>query len=289
MRTLPSSRHSLVFCALALLPSALLAQSSHDWQKTYQVGSTAALSLIIGDAGAQIRACDSCQEIRIHVQSDDLSRFTLEEHQQGNHVFFSLKERPHVGLFSISRHHTRIDIEAPAKLDLDGHSSDGSIDVSGTAGTVHLHTSDGSIALNNVAGALDLTSSDGSLAVHRSSGSLQARTEDGSVQADGSFNTIQLHSKDGSVQLALDSSTRLTAPSSIETSDGSVIIRVPRDFAAALSMSSSDGRILCELPFLTQSSTTRSDSHSHIEGTLNGGSVPLTLRASDGNITLKSL
>ncbi|HEY4009874.1 MAG TPA: DUF4097 family beta strand repeat-containing protein [Acidobacteriaceae bacterium] len=289
MPTLLSLPRCVAISALALVPCAMLAQSSKDWQKSYQVGSAAALSLAIDDTGAQIHSCGECQNIRIHVTSDDLSRFTIEERQDGQHVSFSMKYRPHLGLFSFRGYHTHIDIETPAKLDLDGQSSDGAIALSGTTGTVHLKTSDGSITLDGVAGPLDLTSSDGSVTIHRSSGSLSARTSDGSIEGDGRFDTLQLHSRDGSVKFALDPSTRLTGASSIETSDGSVVLHVPHDFAAAVSLSSRDGKVLCELPLLTQSYDSHSSSHSHIEGSLNGGSVPLTLRASDGSITVKAL
>jgi Putative adhesin len=289
MRASLSLSHYLAVSALALVPSVLIAQSSNNWEKSYHVGSSAALSLTIDDAGAQVHSCGDCQEVRIHVESNDLSRFVIEEHQEGQHIFFTLKSRPHIGLFSIGPNRTEVKIETPAKLDVDGKSANGAIAVDGTTGTVHLRTNDGSIALDHVTGSLDLTSSNGSLAIHRSSGSLDVRTSDGSVQADGRFDTIQLHSDNGSVQLDLDPSTRLTGPSTIETADGSVIVRVPHDLAAALSMSSHDGSVICDLPLMTQSYSTHHGPSSHLEGTLNGGSVPLSLRASNGNIVLKSL
>jgi hypothetical protein len=289
MRASLSLRHCLAVSALALFPSVLLAQDSHNWEKSYHVGNAAALSLAIDDAGVEVHSCGDCQELRIRVKSDDLSRFALQEHQEGQHIFFSLKGHPHIGLFSMGSNHTEVKIETPAKLELDGQSANGAIAVSGTAGAVHLKTNDGAIALNSVAGTLDLVSSNGSLAIHRSSGSLNVRTSDGSVQADGRFDTIQLHSSNGSVQLDLDPNTRLTGPSTIETADGSVIVRVPHDLAAAVSMSSSDGNVVCELPLMTQSYSTHHGPSSHIEGTLNGGGAPLSLRAANGNIILKSL
>jgi hypothetical protein len=40
---------------------------------------------------------------------------------------------------------------------------------------------------------------------------------------------------------------------------------------------------------MTQSYSTHHGPSSHIEGTLNGGGAPLSLRAANGNIILKSL
>ena len=50
----------------------------------------------------------------------DLNQYRLEEHQDGDHVSFSFKEKPHVGMFNWRNENgTKVTVETPAHLDLD--------------------------------------------------------------------------------------------------------------------------------------------------------------------------
>ncbi|MES2393657.1 MAG: DUF4097 family beta strand repeat-containing protein [Acidobacteriota bacterium] len=282
-------------CALALATAAFTsttvsAQSSkNDWQKSYNVGSGAALSLEATDAGIQVRACGSCSSISIHAHSDDLTRFNLEEHQDGAHVFFSLKEKLHVGFHMNWHNNTQVTVEVPSHLDLDVNTSDGSVAIAGLYGNAHLHSSDGSISVDGYNGALRLSTSDGSIHVHNAAGTIDAGTSDGSAKVDGKFSSVQLKSSDGSLDLTLQPGSNLTAPSNIHTSDGHVTVHVPHDLAASLEVSASDGRIESHLPLTVDGFDSRKSPHSHLSGRMNSGTVALTIRTSDGNITLTEL
>lgn len=114
---------------LASTSSAVFAQSSeHDWQKVYAVGGGAAsLKVETGDSGLEIHSCGDCKEIRVHVEStQNLNEYSIEEHQEGDHVSFTLKEKPRP--FRIqwnASRRTKVTVETPAKLDLDAKVADG--------------------------------------------------------------------------------------------------------------------------------------------------------------------
>jgi hypothetical protein len=120
-------------------------------------------------------------------------------------------------------------------------------------------------------------------------GTLDARASDGHMKVDGQFSAVQLHTSDGNLDFALASGSQLTAPSRIESSDGHVTIRVPQNLAADLDVTTSDGHIDCTLPLsMDHYSSGESASH-HLRGHLNAGGTALSIRTSDGNVSIATL
>ena len=68
------------------------------------------------------------------------------------------------------------------------------------------------------------------------------------ISVDGLFYALALHTSDGTLDLSLREGTKLAGPSTIQSSDGSVTIRVPQNFAADLNVHTSDGHVDCSLP-----------------------------------------
>jgi DUF4097 and DUF4098 domain-containing protein YvlB len=112
-------------------------------------------------------------------------------------------------------------------------------------GDLSLTTGDGDVNLDHVSGDLRIKSGDGHLKITDAEGALDARTSDGSLTVDGLFHAIALHTSDGTLNLNLRQGTKLTEASTIQSSDGSVTLHVPRDFAADLNVHSSDGHVEC--------------------------------------------
>jgi hypothetical protein len=116
--------------------------AAHDWQKTYPMGGSASLSVEMGDSGLEIRSCGDCREIRVKVHTGrKLSEFRLEEHQDQDHVFFLVKDKPRVGVHVTwkSTEPTMVTVEKPAKLELDARTSDGNISARGLEGNLQVH------------------------------------------------------------------------------------------------------------------------------------------------------
>jgi hypothetical protein len=270
--------------AFASLP-ALAQATGHDWQKTYSVSGSPSLTIETADSGLEIASCADCKEIRVQVHATrDLNQYRLEERQEGDHVFFSFKEKPHVGMFNWGTEKgTKVTVETPAHLDLDAGTADGNLVARGLSGTIQVHAGDGSVLLEDVNGALRLRTSDGNVTVRQAKGTLEARGSDGHMTIDGQFTGVQLHTSDGNLDFTLAPGSQLNAASRIESSDGHVIVHVPSTLAADLDITTSDGHVDCSLPLTMDHYDSRGN---HLHGHLNGGGMPLSVHTSDGNVRI---
>jgi hypothetical protein len=282
---------NLALSTLLLTTAAAVAQSDTTWDKSYAVSGQPSLFLSTGDSHLNIHACSSCRSVHIHVTSEDtsLSRYTLEESQSGNTIHFSLKEKPHMGIRVNWHSSVHVDVETPANLTLDARSADGTLTASDLHGDLTIHTSDGNQELTGVSGNLKLHSSDGHLHVRNASGTLEARSSDGGQDIAGSFTSLQLHSSDGSIVLELAEGSRLSVDSRIESSDGSVTLRVPKSFPADLEVTSSDGSIQSTLSLVVEGYNSKGNSGHNIRGKFNGGGSLLSIHTSDGSVHLATL
>jgi len=283
---------NLALSAVILSAGAAAAQSDTTWDKSYAVSGQPSLFLSTGDSHLNIHTCGGCQAVRIHVTAENtsLSRYTLEESQSGSTVNFSLKEKPHMG-FHVNVHSSsvRVDVETPANLTLDARCADGNLTAADLHGDLTIRTSDGSQELAGLSGNLKLHSSDGHLRVRNASGALEARSSDGNQDIAGSFTSLQLHTSDGSITIELAEGSHLSADSRIESSDGSVTLRLPKNFPAELAVSTSDGSIQSTLPLVVDGYNSKGNSGHNIRGKFNGGGSLLTIHTSDGSVHLATL
>ena len=283
---------NLALSTMLLSGVAATAQSDTTWDKSYSVSGQPTLFLSTGDSHLNIHSCGSCQAVHIHVTAENtsLSRYTLEESQSGNTVNFSLKEKPHVGIY-INRHSSsvHVDVETPANLTLDARSADGNLTATDLHGNLTIRTSDGNQELTGASGNLNLRSSDGHLRVRNASGTLETRGSDGTQDIVGSFTSLQLHSSDGSINIELAEGSHLSADSHIESSDGSVTLKLPKSFPAELAVSTSDGSIQSTLPLVVDGYNSKGNSGHSIRGKFNGGGSLLTIHTSDGSVHLATL
>jgi Toastrack DUF4097 len=279
-----------LFATASLTSLPALAQvTGHDWQKSYSVSGSPTLTIETGDSGLEIASCGDCKEIRVQVHATrDLNEYRLEEHQDGDRVFFSFKEKPHIGVHFNWKNEagTRVTVETPAQLELDAKTSDGNLSARGLTGKLQVHAGDGSVTLEDVHGDLRLGTSDGNVTIRRATGTLEARGSDGHMQIDGQFSAVQLHTSDGNLDFTLAQGSQLNAASRIESSDGHVVLHVPSTLAADLDVSTSDGRVDCSLP-LTMDHYDSSGNHLH--GHLNGGGTPLSVHTSDGSVRIAAI
>jgi hypothetical protein len=287
------TRIALTLAALAGLTALpVLAQDAeHVWTKTYSVTGKPTLNLEIGDASVQISSCGTCREIRIRAETEPkLSEYRLEESQTGDQVHFLFKEKPHIGV-RINWHNdrTRVTVETPPELTLEAKTGDGKVSVSGLTGDLGLTTGDGDLTADHLSGKLRIKSSDGHVTITNSTGSLDARTSDGNLTVDGVFNAVTLHTSDGRLEVSLRDGTKLSEPSSIQASDGSVTVRLPQGFAADLDVHTSDGHLDCALPLTMDHYDSKDGGGHNVHGKLNGGGTLLTIHTSDGNVKIEQI
>jgi Putative adhesin len=288
------TKYTVGLAGLAILSSlTVLAQDpDHSWSRTYPVIGKPTLTLETSDAGVDFRSCGDCHEIRIHVEVEGrkLSDYRLEEGQNGDEVHFLFKDLPHIGGHIVwHKEQTRITVETPAQLTLQARTSDGNVTLSGLQGDLSLTTGDGNVALDHVSGNLRIRSGDGRVKVTDADGSIDAHTSDGNLSVDGLFHALALHTSDGRLDLNLRQGTKLAGASTIQSSDGSVTVRVPPGLAADLSVHTSDGHVDCALPLAMDHYQSGGGPGHELHGKLNGGGAPLTIHTSDGNVKIEQL
>jgi len=288
------TKYALPLASLAVFSSltGLAQDRDHSWSKTYPVTGKPTLTLETSDASVKFRPCGDCHEIRIHVEVEGrkLSDYRLEEGQSGDEVHFLFKDLPHLGgHIAWHREEARVTVESPAQLTLQARTSDGNVTLSGLQGDLDLTTGDGNVALDHVSGNLRIKSGDGQVKITNADGAIDAHTSDGNLSVDGLFHALALHTSDGTLDLSLREGTKLAGPSTIQSSDGSVTIRVPQNFAADLNVHTSDGHVDCALPLTMDHYQSGGDQGHQLRGKLNGGGTPLTIHTSDGNVKIEYL
>jgi hypothetical protein len=288
------TKYALSLAALAVFSSltGLAQDPDHSWSKSYPVTGKPTLSLETSDAGVDFHPCGDCHEIRIHVEVEGrkLSDYRLEEGQSGDQVHFLFKELPHRGDHMVwHRERTQVTVESPAQLTLEAKTSDGNVTLSGLQGDLGLTTGDGNLTLDHVSGNLRIKSGDGQVKITNADGAIDARTSDGNLSVEGLFHALALHTSDGTLDLSLRDGTKLAGPSTIQSSDGSVTIRVPQNFAADLAVHTSDGRVDCALPLTIDNFQSGGERGHELRGKVNGGGTPFTIHTSDGNVKIEYL
>lgn len=288
MRPMPAAAVLLALAALAG-PAPAHAARVRDWTKSWNVAGAPVVRIVTDDATVRIhRGGPGAVKARIHyavrswglssgvqepkvVLEQDKDVIRIEAHERSNWVVFGGVETKYT-----------IDVTVPANCDLSARTTDGGITCDPLEGRVSLESGDGRIRANGLKGTLVLWSGDGSIEADSLDGSLMARTTDGRLKVGGRFDHLDLRTGDGRLEATVGPGSQPAGPWSLETGDGSLLVRIPRDLRAMLDAASRDGTLKVDLPVETKGAIR---DHT-LAGTLNGGTVPLRLRSGDGPITI---
>jgi hypothetical protein len=176
-----------------------------------------------------------------------------------------------------------------------GRTSGGSIDLINSKDEIDLATSGGSIKADHCTGNLKLATSGGSLKLSELNGKIEAMTSGGNVKGNTIGGELNAQTSGGNIDLS-----DLTCSLETSTSGGNIDVAI-KEFGKYVKISNSGGNIDLEIPknkglnlklsgdkIKTESlnnfsGTTDED---EINGTLNGGGIPVTVKAGSGKITL---
>lgn len=246
---------------------------AEEWHKHWNVGGKPELYVSAGDASVQVEAgpTDSIDAtVTVRGWSIGEGGIRIVEHQNGNRVELDLKV-PNMDLASLARsnfnwgnHSIKVEMRVPHQI------------------LAEIHTGDGSIRLRELAGAIRADTGDGSIDASDLDGSLDAHTGDGSVHISGRFDNVKLHTQDGSVTLDALKGSRVSSGWRVQTGDGSVQLRLPKNLGANLELHTGDGRIQMDLPL----TVTGAQSEHGVQGKLNGGGALVLVRTGDGSISV---
>lgn len=179
--------------------------------------------------------------------------------------------------------------------EINGRTSGGSIHVKDSKDKIDLSTSGGSIDATNCKGDLKLTTSGGSLKLHDLKGEIEATTSGGSVIGDMIQGELSAHTSGGNIRLE-----GLSCSLKTSTSGGHIDVSI-KEFGEYVTITNSGGNINLQMPnnkgidlklrgdkikttTLTNFSGTVEEDE--IDGKINGGGIPVTVRAGSGRIDL---
>jgi hypothetical protein len=242
-----------------------------DWTKTFAVAGRPELRIETDDASVTVRTWDD-PKITVHVITAGWKigpgEVEVGQSQAGNRVEITVRARRRFPFFSVGMHSIEVDVQAPHQIESNIRTGDGNIEVSGLQGETRLRTGDGHIVAESLGGLLEATTGDGHMRVR------------------GRLDSLNLRSGDGSIDAEVLPGSKMASSWRVESGDGGVTIRLPRDFAADLDLHTGDGSISVDFPLTT---TAGGRSEHDLRARLNAGGAPFYIRTGDGSVHLGRL
>jgi DUF4097 and DUF4098 domain-containing protein YvlB len=164
-----------------------------------------------------------------------------------------------------------------SKDDITLTTSGGNVEASNCQGKIKLTTSGGNLKLDALSGDIDATTSGGTVRANTISGDLSAGTSGGNVILDNMSCTLSASTSGGNIQVVMK---ELGSYVKLTNSGGNVSLEIPGDKGVDLKLSGD------RLSMSTPVAFTGKQEKERIEGTLNGGGIPITVRGSSGRVSL---
>lgn len=264
-------------------------------ERRFSVSGPADVSLRTFDGSIQLKSWDR-NEVLIEIERRGPDKQTAEAlvvttTQEGNRVVVDApgpRDRDHVIHFgSWQSPSVSLIVTAPRKVSIEARTGDGSITADDLDGTIALHSGDGSIRTRRVEGTLRARTGDGSIAIADASGRVEADSGDGSIEIAGRLEGLDVRTGDGSVRLEAFDGSALKNDWSVNTGDGSITVRLPRNLDADLDAHTGDGGVHADGLTVTAERIDNSDENrDSLRGQLGKGGRTLRLRSGDGSINI---
>ena len=243
-----------------------------DWTRTFMVSGRPELRVETDDGNVIVHTWDQQRiEVRVTTAGWKIGPGEVEvgQSQAGNRVEITVRSsRRRFSFFSVGVHSIEVDVHAPRQMQSNIRTGDGNIDVSGLQGETRLRTGDGNIEAESLGGLLEATTGDGHMRVR------------------GRLDSLTLRSGDGGIDVDVSSGSKISSSWRVESGDGSVTVRLPRDFSADLDLHTGDGGISVDFPLTT---TAGGRSEHDLRARLNAGGATFFIRTGDGSIRLARL
>jgi DUF4097 and DUF4098 domain-containing protein YvlB len=274
---------ALIAGALALWGATAL--RAEEVTRAFSVSGHARVRVETDDGAVRVTTGDIKQvEVRVVYSGYKLDRdLRVNMEQNGDSVEVSAKTSGG-SFFNWGVRHAslRVEVHMPREADLSVRAGDGSVEADSVNGNVDVTTGDGSITVQGAKGNIRFHTGDGHIEARGLDGQVDASSGDGHINLEGRFDSLNIKTGDGSVSARARPGSRVQSSWTIHTGDGSVDLEIPGDLQANIDASTHDGHISLGLPITVEGTF----SSSKIQGKLNGGGPPLTIRTGDGSIHL---
>ena len=142
---------------------------------------------------------------------------------------------------------------------------------------------DGDLFVSDTSGELIVRGDDGELDIDDVRGAVDVRTDDGDLRLGGILTVVRASTDDGDLDIRAEPGSRMEQDWSLHSDDGGVLLTLPEDFAADLTVLADDGDIEIEPAITMQGRVSRN----RISGELNGGGYELRVTTDDGRVTIR--
>lgn len=293
--------------AVALTASLAAHAQPEEYLKSYSVSAHPSVQVRATFGFVHVTTSNST-EVQFDVKYDKADwaqELKLDSSQEGNTVALEARVAEHSwwGWGHFGSRRLNIEVRMPQNADLKIETSNGAVDVSSVDGDVSIHTSNGRVNAERLSGTIDIGSSNGGITLNALHGTVKAYTSNGVIRAaglegkcwmatsnggvnvDGRFESLDIATGNGSVVARAEPGSKISSGWSIHTSNAAVTLSVPKDLAATLDASTSNGGITLDLPLTLQGAS----SNTRIRGALNGGGPEVSIRTSNASIRVNSL
>jgi hypothetical protein len=164
-----------------------------------------------------------------------------------------------------------------SKDDINLETSGGGIEASRCTGQIRLNTSGGSIDLNNLNGNIRATTSGGNVEAEKITGELVTHTSGGNISMTAMSGSLEASTSGGNIDVEILETGKYVR---LSNSGGSVHLQVPK--GKGLDLDIHGDRIKTE----GLNNFSGSMEKESINGTINGGGIPIDIHAGSGGVTL---
>jgi DUF4097 and DUF4098 domain-containing protein YvlB len=174
-----------------------------------------------------------------------------------------------------------LDVRVPRDLRVDVSAANGRVSVEGLRASVRVRCSNGPVRVEDVIGDVEITATNAKICAADTQGRMLARSSNGKIGLSHHRGSVDASTSNGVIDVALE---ELSGDGvSLATSNGRIVLELPEDVDGDVDLRVDNGvirnqRTLCRC--------TR-DTSGRVRGTLGAGGTPIRVRTSNGSISLR--
>jgi len=174
-----------------------------------------------------------------------------------------------------------IELRLPRAVEVRVSSANGKLCLAGMRCGVRARSSNGSVRIDDVVGDIEINTANAKVCCGHTRGRLVARSSNGKIELDHHCGSIDASTSNGLIQAIVE---QLSSEGvSLATSNGRIVLELPEDPNAEIDVRVDNGVIRSELDLGCDAE----DGNGRLRGRIGRGGCPIKLRTSNGTISLR--
>jgi len=174
-----------------------------------------------------------------------------------------------------------IEVRLPREIQVELTAVNGRIEIGGLRSRIRARSSNGSACISDIVGNIDIATSNAKVSCTGTCGKLVARSSNGKIEIDSHRGSVDASTSNGSIRATLGEVGKRGV--SLATSNGRIVLELPDQVDADIDIRIDNGIIRNDR---TLDRATR-DTNGRLRGRLGSGGAPIKLRTSNGSISLR--